>query len=65
VRGSGKSDREGFYASARWLHAQHPRTLALNAAPSPSLATSRTSPSCSTESCTARCPPGPQARRHA
>jgi hypothetical protein len=33
VRGSGKSDREGFYASAIWLHARHPRTLALNAAP--------------------------------
>lgn len=32
VRGSGKSDREGFYASALWLHARHPRTLALNAA---------------------------------
>jgi hypothetical protein len=65
VRGSGMSDREGFYASALWLHARHPHTLALNAAPSPSLATSRTSPSCSTESCTAGCPPGPQARRHA
>ena len=33
VRGSGKSDREGFYAAALWLHARHPRTLALNAAP--------------------------------
>ncbi|XP_062223905.1 uncharacterized protein LOC133922549 [Phragmites australis] len=32
VRGSGKSDREGFYAAALWLHARHPRTLALNAA---------------------------------
>jgi hypothetical protein len=59
VRGSVKSDREGFYASALWLHARHPRTLALNAAPSLTLATSRTSPSCSTESCTAGCPPGP------
>ncbi|KAG2656448.1 uncharacterized protein LOC120672538 [Panicum virgatum] len=33
VRGSGKSDREGFYAAALWLHARHPRTLALNAGP--------------------------------
>jgi hypothetical protein len=33
VRGSGKSDREGFYASAIWLHAWHLRTLAFNAAP--------------------------------
>ncbi|CAN6243290.1 unnamed protein product [Urochloa humidicola] len=33
VRGSGKSDREGFYAAALWLHARHPRTLALNANP--------------------------------
>ncbi|KAL6629070.1 hypothetical protein ACP70R_028835 [Stipagrostis hirtigluma subsp. patula] len=32
VRGTGKSDREGFYAAALWLHAHHPRTLALNAA---------------------------------
>ncbi|GJN19167.1 hypothetical protein PR202_gb06410 [Eleusine coracana subsp. coracana] len=31
VRGSGKSDREGFYAAALWLHDRHPRTLALNA----------------------------------
>lgn len=33
VRGSGKSDREGFYASALWLHSEHPKTLALNAGP--------------------------------
>ncbi|CAN6277752.1 unnamed protein product [Urochloa humidicola] len=32
VRGSGKSDREGFYAAALWLHDRHPRTLAINAA---------------------------------
>lgn len=32
VRGSGKSDREGFYAAALWLHARHPATLARNAA---------------------------------
>ncbi|KAL5212881.1 hypothetical protein ABZP36_023728 [Zizania latifolia] len=31
VRGFGKSDREGFYAAALWLHAHHPATLALNA----------------------------------
>lgn len=35
VRGTGKSDREGFYASALWLHSHHPKTLALNV---PSLA---------------------------
>uniref|UniRef100_A0ACD5ZFV0 Uncharacterized protein n=1 Tax=Avena sativa TaxID=4498 RepID=A0ACD5ZFV0_AVESA len=33
VRGTGKSDREGFYAAALWMHAQHPATLALNARP--------------------------------
>ena len=33
MRGSGKSDREGFYASALWLHARHPRMLALNVVP--------------------------------
>ncbi|KQJ93643.1 uncharacterized protein LOC100834011 [Brachypodium distachyon] len=32
VRGAGKSDREGFYAAALWLHARHPATLARNAA---------------------------------
>jgi hypothetical protein len=31
VRGTGKSDREGFYAAALWMHARHPHTLALNA----------------------------------
>ncbi|MQM10218.1 hypothetical protein Taro_043106 [Colocasia esculenta] len=31
VRGTGKSDREGFYAAALWLHRHHPKTLALNA----------------------------------
>ncbi|KAJ3676515.1 hypothetical protein LUZ60_003927 [Juncus effusus] len=30
VRGTGKSDREGFYTSALWLHENHPKTLALN-----------------------------------
>ncbi|XP_072983588.1 uncharacterized protein [Typha latifolia] len=30
VRGTGKSDREGFYSSALWLHQHHPKTLALN-----------------------------------
>ncbi|CAN6193893.1 unnamed protein product [Urochloa humidicola] len=33
VRGTGKSDREGFYAAALWMHASHPKTLALNAGP--------------------------------
>ncbi|CAM0908914.1 unnamed protein product [Alopecurus aequalis] len=33
VRGTGKSDREGFYAAALWMHAKHPATLALNALP--------------------------------
>ncbi|CAL5054082.1 unnamed protein product [Urochloa decumbens] len=31
VRGTGKSDREGFYAAALWMHGSHPKTLALNA----------------------------------
>lgn len=30
VRGTGKSDKEGFYTSALWLHNNHPKTLALN-----------------------------------
>ncbi|XP_008812490.2 uncharacterized protein LOC103723376 [Phoenix dactylifera] len=30
VRGTGKSDREGFYSAALWLHRHHPKTLALN-----------------------------------
>ncbi|KAK1256609.1 hypothetical protein QJS04_geneDACA024455 [Acorus gramineus] len=32
VRGTGKSDREGFYSSALWIHDHHPKTLALNVA---------------------------------
>ncbi|WJX62796.1 hypothetical protein P8452_47754 [Trifolium repens] len=30
VRGTGKSDREGFYAAALWFHQHHPKTLASN-----------------------------------
>ncbi|RZC73411.1 hypothetical protein C5167_048891 [Papaver somniferum] len=30
VRGTGKSDKEGFYAAALWLHKNHPKTLAIN-----------------------------------
>ncbi|KAF9617314.1 hypothetical protein IFM89_035295 [Coptis chinensis] len=30
VRGTWKSDKEGFYAAALWLHKHHPRTLACN-----------------------------------
>ncbi|XVF13511.1 hypothetical protein REPUB_Repub08aG0214200 [Reevesia pubescens] len=30
VRGSGKSDKEGFYTAAFWLHDHHPKTLACN-----------------------------------
>ncbi|KAI3891770.1 hypothetical protein MKX03_020908 [Papaver bracteatum] len=30
VRGTGKSDKEGFYAAALWLHKYHPKTLAAN-----------------------------------
>ncbi|KAI8566424.1 hypothetical protein RHMOL_Rhmol02G0039500 [Rhododendron molle] len=30
VRGTGKSDKEGFYAAALWLHKNHPKTLACN-----------------------------------
>ncbi|KAK1322360.1 hypothetical protein QJS10_CPA03g01488 [Acorus calamus] len=33
VRGTGKSDREGFYSSALWIHDHHRKTLALNVAP--------------------------------
>ncbi|KAM0851189.1 hypothetical protein ACQ4PT_052587 [Festuca glaucescens] len=33
VRGTGKADREGFYAAALWMHEHHPATLALNAGP--------------------------------
>nr|XP_051200035.1 uncharacterized protein LOC127313587 [Lolium perenne] len=33
VRGTGKSDQEGFYAAALWMHESHPATLALNARP--------------------------------
>uniref|UniRef100_A0ACD5XDL8 Uncharacterized protein n=1 Tax=Avena sativa TaxID=4498 RepID=A0ACD5XDL8_AVESA len=32
VRGTGKSDKEGFYAAALWMHAEHPKTLACNVA---------------------------------
>uniref|UniRef100_A0A803M6R6 Uncharacterized protein n=1 Tax=Chenopodium quinoa TaxID=63459 RepID=A0A803M6R6_CHEQI len=31
IRGTGKSDREGFYTSALWLQENHPKTLAGNA----------------------------------
>ncbi|CAK9160064.1 unnamed protein product [Ilex paraguariensis] len=30
VRGTGKSDKEGFYTAAIWLHNHHPKTLACN-----------------------------------
>ncbi|XVF81475.1 hypothetical protein PTKIN_Ptkin15bG0158200 [Pterospermum kingtungense] len=30
VRGTGKSDKEGFYTAAFWLHQHHPKTLACN-----------------------------------
>ncbi|CAK7327248.1 unnamed protein product [Dovyalis caffra] len=30
VRGTGKSDKEGFYAAAFWLYKNHPKTLAFN-----------------------------------
>ncbi|GLJ48562.1 hypothetical protein SUGI_1024350 [Cryptomeria japonica] len=30
VRGTGKSDREGFYAAACWMHSHHPKTLLAN-----------------------------------
>ncbi|KAI4979306.1 hypothetical protein ZWY2020_016059 [Hordeum vulgare] len=32
VRGTGKSDKEGFYAAALWMHDNHPKTLACNVA---------------------------------
>ncbi|VFQ64999.1 unnamed protein product [Cuscuta campestris] len=30
VRGTGKSDKEGYYTAALWLHGLHPKTLACN-----------------------------------
>ncbi|WCJ26793.1 hypothetical protein M5689_008585 [Euphorbia peplus] len=30
VKGTGKSDKEGFYAAALWLYEHHPETLAFN-----------------------------------
>ncbi|XVE90060.1 hypothetical protein DITRI_Ditri20bG0046500 [Diplodiscus trichospermus] len=30
VRGTGKSDKEGFFTAAFWLHGYHPKTLACN-----------------------------------
>lgn len=30
VRGTGKSDKEGYYTAALWLHKNHPKTLACN-----------------------------------
>ncbi|ESQ41262.1 hypothetical protein EUTSA_v10012951mg [Eutrema salsugineum] len=30
VRGTGKSNKEGFYTAALWLHGRHPKTLACN-----------------------------------
>ncbi|KAJ4711480.1 Uncharacterized conserved protein UCP015417, vWA [Melia azedarach] len=32
VRGTGKSDKEGFYTAAIWLHSLHPKTFACNVA---------------------------------
>ena len=32
VRGLGKANRDGFYATAVWMHARHPRTLSGNLA---------------------------------
>ncbi|KAB2611510.1 hypothetical protein D8674_019542 [Pyrus ussuriensis x Pyrus communis] len=32
VRGTGKSNKEGFYTAAFWLHKHHPKTLACNVA---------------------------------
>ncbi|KAH7835204.1 hypothetical protein Vadar_023817 [Vaccinium darrowii] len=33
VRGTGKSDKEGYYTAALWLHKNHPKTLACNVGP--------------------------------
>ncbi|WJX61237.1 hypothetical protein P8452_46350 [Trifolium repens] len=41
VRGTGKSDREGFYAAALWFHQHHPKTLASNVPSLADLATSK------------------------
>ncbi|EYU22109.1 hypothetical protein MIMGU_mgv1a003517mg [Erythranthe guttata] len=32
VRGTGKSDKEGYYTAVLWLHKHHPKTLACNVA---------------------------------
>ncbi|KAJ0779961.1 putative von Willebrand factor A-like domain superfamily [Helianthus annuus] len=32
IRGTGKSDKEGYYTSVLWLHENHPKTLACNLA---------------------------------
>ncbi|KAL7092466.1 hypothetical protein ACP275_12G166400 [Erythranthe tilingii] len=32
VRGTGKSDKEGYYTAALWLHKHHPKTLTCNVA---------------------------------
>ncbi|KAF5801967.1 hypothetical protein HanRHA438_Chr06g0263521 [Helianthus annuus] len=32
VRGTGKSDKEGYYTSVLWLHENHPKTLVCNLA---------------------------------
>lgn len=65
VRGTGKSDREGFYAAALWLHSHHPATLALNAASVAAFGYLRTSPSSSTASSMVGCPRGSPGRRRA
>lgn len=33
VRGTGKSDKEGYYTAVMWLHKHHPKTLACNVGP--------------------------------
>ncbi|KNA07105.1 hypothetical protein SOVF_174950 [Spinacia oleracea] len=33
VRGTGKSDKQGFYTAALWLHQNHPKTISLNMRP--------------------------------
>ncbi|PAN16645.1 LOW QUALITY PROTEIN: hypothetical protein PAHAL_3G074600 [Panicum hallii] len=50
VRGTGKSDREGFYDAALWVHARHPRTLACNVPALAEFGYLKDFPSCSTAS---------------
>ena len=65
VRGTGKSDREGFYAAALWMHGCHSATLALNAGPIAGFGYLKDLPRSSTASSTAASRRGRPGRRPA